>query len=149
MFHNNCCDFLLQLLLHIYKYCDPYKHRQICQLLKLAGQWQWMSSTLAGQFTWTMCIATHLKPTLLCAYVFLHNSCDYLPYALIKQMFKRLVWSPMTNWQLKESILHWIWNKKNLRNQKTCFNDTKSKMVGLGKSTMYILKQQKEQVPEF
>lgn len=109
-----------------------------------------MSSTLAGQFISTMCSATHLKPTHLCAHLFLHDACEYLPYVPIKEIFKRLAGSPVANGRTKRIILWWMQNKRcYLWNQKTCFDDTKNKERGVGKTTIYHLKQQKKQLLEF
>ena len=115
-------------LLHICSYCDSYQHTEIWHFFKLVGQWQWMSSRLAGQFMSTMCSTTHLKPTLLCAHLFLNDACEYLPCVPVEEIFKRLVQSPVANGRTKRSILYWIQNKRcYLWNKKTCFDDTKSR----------------------
>lgn len=104
---------------------------------------------MAGQFISTVCNDTHLKHTHLCAHLFLHDSCEYLPYVSIKEIFKRLVGRPVDNGRTKRKYILLNIKQEVLQNQKTCFDDTKSKESGVGKTTIHHLKQQKKQLLEF
>lgn len=65
-----------------------------------------MNSRLDGQFMSTMCSTTHLKPTLLCAHLFLNDAREYLPCVPVEEIFKRLVLSPVANGRTNREVYY-------------------------------------------